>query len=103
MEQLMIGCELKDDFTVKSVITTDVPKDDDMYDKSRPYVTHGTAVRESDGATVTFIFQHGIHHALSPHIAGAQKADELRIGFYLRKEDPDNKIISLSDVRAGRA
>lgn len=103
MDQLLLNNEIKDDFTVKSIMTTELEKTDEDYIEDRPLVTHGLAMR-ADGATVTFIFQHGKAGVLSTGLNGAQDVGELKIGFYLRKstKPTESKIISLSDVRGSR-
>lgn len=77
-------------------MTTELDKADEDYLEDRPLVTHGQAVRP-DGATVTFIFQHGKDGVLSKGLIGAEKIGELKIGFYLRKTEKasESKIISL--------
>ena len=92
MEKFMVGTQFEDDFIVKSLETVELPDTDEMYDKERPYVTHGVAQR-ADGATVTFAFQHnGKKPVMSNQVAGIPlEFNELRLGFYLRKQVEANE------------
>jgi hypothetical protein len=106
MEKLLIGCESKDDFIVKSVQTEPL-EDDDLVeladsgiDTVKTALKHRTSIiaERADGAVLLASFCHGEAGIISDKLSGAITVGEMRIGFYLRKEEKvtESRIISLS-------
>ena len=100
MEAILMNNSMEDDFTIKSIETVELKKDDPNYDESRPLITAGVAER-SDGAQVAFFFTHSKESGVvSSGLVGSEKAGQLKIGFYLRKEEKasESRIIGLSNL-----
>lgn len=111
MEKILLNNEAQDDFIIKSIATRPIT-DEELNDIATTFMTvDGEYVPAAsnklkntteivamrpDGAILITSICHGDMGIINSHIAGAVAVGEMRIGFYLRKEEnpTEKKIIA---------